>query len=58
MLQLLAARELGLDPPWLLPKVYGSQRFTQLGLSEQKEFAKAHKKGVNSVDVDRESGRL
>jgi len=57
MLQLLSARELGLDPPWLLPKVYGSQRFAQLGLTDEKEFAKAHKKGVNSLDVDRDSGR-
>jgi DNA excision repair protein ERCC-8 len=52
MLQLLSARQYGLDPPWLLPRVYGSHRFSQLELSKEKELARAHTTAVNSMDLD------
>jgi len=42
----ISARAWAWTHPGLLPKVYGSQRFAQLGLTDEKEFAKAHKKGV------------
>ena len=54
MLQLLTSREQGLDPPWLLPAVYGSQRFIELELSSEKELDRAHQKGVTSLDIDRD----
>lgn len=54
MLQLLAARECGLDPPWLLPRLYGSHRFSELELSRSKEMARAHTRAVNSMDIDSE----
>ena len=57
MLQLLNDREVGLDPPWLLPRVYGSQRFVGIELSSRREFVKGHKNGVTAMDVDRQSGR-
>ena len=57
MLQLLTARECGMDPPWLLPRVVQHQRYAQLELSPDREFARAHKSGVASLDVDRQSGR-
>lgn len=57
MLQLLQAREEGLDPPWLLPRVYGSQRFINIELSSTKEFAQGHKRGVSSLDIEKISGR-
>ncbi|XP_064385790.1 DNA excision repair protein ERCC-8-like [Halichondria panicea] len=57
MLQLLNDREVGLDPPWLLPRVYGSQRFVDIELSSRREFVKGHKNGVTSMDIDRQSGR-
>ena len=52
MLQLLDARQQGLDPPWLLPKVYSSQRLEQLQLSKEKEFVRSHQKAINSLDID------
>ena len=52
MLQLLSARECGLDPPWLLPRSYGSLRFSQLELSKEKEMARGHSSTVNSLDLD------
>lgn len=58
MLQLLSSREQGLDPPWLLPALYGSQRFVELGLSSEKEFDRAHQKGVASLDIDRDGRYL
>ena len=54
MLQLLSGREYGFDPPWLLPRVYGSYRFAQLELSRKKEVARAHAHAVNSMDIDSE----
>ena len=54
MMQLLAARECGLDPPWLLPRIYGSHRFSELELSRSKEMARAHTRAVNSMDIDSE----
>lgn len=57
MLQLLAARESGLDPPWLLPKVHGSRLFSELQLSTSEEFSWSHTRAVNSLDLDRASGR-
>lgn len=57
MLQLLAARQCGFDPPWLLPRVYQHQRYAQVELSTDKEFARGHKSGVASLDVDRLGGR-
>ena len=52
MLQLLSARECGLDPPWLLPRSYGSHRFSRLELSKEKELPRAHHVTVNSLDLD------
>ena len=52
MLQLLSARECGLDPPWLLPRSYGSHRFSRLELSKEKELPRAHHATVNSLDLD------
>ena len=57
MLRLLAARECGFDPPWLLPRLYQHQRYSQVELSSDKEFARGHKSGVASVDIDRQAGR-
>ena len=57
MLQLLHDREIGLDPPWLLPKVYNSQRFIEIELSRQKKFASGHRNGVSSLNIDKQSGR-
>ena len=52
MLQLLSARECGLDPPWLLPRSYGSHRFSRLELSKEKQLPRAHHATVNSLDLD------
>ncbi len=57
MLQLLHDREIGLDPPWLFPRVYGSQRFVEIELNSRKELIKGHINGVSSLDIDRQSGR-
>ena len=57
MLQLLQAREEGMDPPWLLPRVYSSQRFIEIELSRAKGFSQGHKRGVASIDIEQESGR-
>ena len=54
ILQLLSAREYGLDPPWLLPRLYGSHRFSQLELSREKELAKVYHSPVTSIDIDPE----
>ena len=52
MLQLLTARECGLDPSWFLPRSYGSQRFSELELSKEKELGRFHSAAVNSLDLD------
>ncbi len=57
MLQLLAARQYGLDPPWLLPRVYQHQRHSKVELRADREFARGHKRGVASLDIDRQQGR-
>ncbi len=51
---MLTAREQGLDPPWLLPAVYCSRRFASVELSGEKELDRAHRKGINSLDLDKE----
>lgn len=57
MLQLLAARECGFDPPWLLPRVYQHQRYAQVELTTDKELARGHKSGVAALDIDKQTGR-
>ena len=54
MLGLLASRELGDDPPWLLPQLYASQRFARIELCGEREFDRAHRSGVKSLDLDKE----
>jgi hypothetical protein len=54
MLQLLSARETGLDPPWLLPKLYSSQRFTRIELCGEREFSRGHRNGVKCLDLDKD----
>ncbi len=54
MFHLLEARKFGFDPPSLLPRVYQHQRYTQIELSGEHEFARAHKGAVTSIDIDKE----
>lgn len=57
VLRLLAAREHGLDPPWVLPRLYGGQRFTRLELSREKECAPLHSRAVTALDIECHAGR-
>ena len=57
MLQLLDARQLGIEPVWLAPRVYGSNKMTKLELSKEKEVQKGHSNGVTALDIDPISSR-
>ncbi|KAL5487287.1 hypothetical protein EMCRGX_G019870 [Ephydatia muelleri] len=57
VLRLLAAREHGLDPPWLLPRLYGGRMFAQLELSRVKDCARLHHRPVTALDVECQAGR-
>ena len=52
VVNLLESRRLGIDPLWLLPTVYGSQKWTEIGLSKDKTFEKFHHKGVTALDLE------
>ena len=51
---MLAGREQGDDPPWLLPQLYSSQRFIRIELCGEREFARGHRNGVKGLDLDKE----
>ena len=57
VLRLLAAREHGLDPPWVLPRLYGGRMFAQLELSRVKDCARLHHRPVTALDVECQAGR-
>lgn len=57
VLRLLAAREHGLDPPWVLPRLYGGRMFAQLELSRVKDCARLHHRTVTALDVECQAGR-
>ena len=57
MLQLLDARQVGLEPVWLAPLIYGSNKMASLELSKEKDVDKGHYKGVTGMDIDPSSYR-
>ena len=57
MLQLLDARQVGLEPVWLAPRIYGHNKMASLELSKEKDVDKGHYKGVTGMDIDPSSYR-
>ncbi len=55
--QLLTARQSGLDPHWTLPKLFQQQRYAELEVCSDKEFARVQRSGITTIDVDRQEGR-
>ncbi len=54
----LERRRVGLEPYWLLPKVYGTLKWTEIALSKERSFDKFHNKAVTVLDLDSNSNQL
>lgn len=49
---LVDRRAQGLDPYWLLPKMYGTQKWTEITLSKNKGFERFHNKSITALDLE------